>query len=67
MAQFREGVATILMATSVVARGLDIPDVERVINFDMPTEIGMFVACRNFFSILFVSYVQFRYRVGRLG
>ena len=40
LAQFREGVATILMATSVVARGLDIPDVEKVINFDMPTEIG---------------------------
>jgi superfamily II DNA/RNA helicase len=42
LAQFREGVATILMATSVVARGLDIPDVEKVINFDMPTEIGRF-------------------------
>jgi superfamily II DNA/RNA helicase len=50
LAQFREGVATILMATSVVARGLDIPDVERVINFDMPTEIGGFRACCSFFS-----------------
>jgi hypothetical protein len=48
LAQFREGVATILMATSVVARGLDIPDVERVINFDMPTEIGWFRACYSF-------------------
>jgi hypothetical protein len=28
----------------VVARGLDIPDVEKVINFDMPTEIGRFWA-----------------------
>jgi superfamily II DNA/RNA helicase len=38
------------MATSVVARGLDIPDVEKVINFDMPTEIGNFISFVLFYT-----------------
>jgi superfamily II DNA/RNA helicase len=34
--QFRRGEATILVASDVAARGLDIPDVSHVINFDVP-------------------------------
>ncbi|MBI5958441.1 MAG: DEAD/DEAH box helicase [Chloroflexi bacterium] len=36
LARFRHGQLTILVATDVVARGVDIPDVSHVINFDIP-------------------------------
>jgi len=34
--QFRSGQATLLVASDVAARGLDIPEVSHVINFDVP-------------------------------
>src|SRR5215471_4940512 len=34
--QFRRGEATLLVASDVAARGLDIPEVSHVINFDVP-------------------------------
>ena len=33
---FREGAVDVLVATDVLARGIDIPDVRYVVNFDMP-------------------------------
>jgi ATP-dependent RNA helicase RhlE len=36
MTNFREGVNKILIATDVSARGIDIPDVEYVVNYDLP-------------------------------
>lgn len=36
MKQIREGVSNILIATDVSARGIDIPDVDYVINYDLP-------------------------------
>lgn len=36
LTRFRNGQLTILVATDVVGRGVDIPDVSHVINFDMP-------------------------------
>nr|BAA34993.1 DjVLGA [Dugesia japonica] len=40
---FREGSTPILVATRVAARGLDIPNVKFVINYDLPTDIEEYV------------------------
>ena len=40
---FRIGRCTILVATAVAARGLDIPNVTHVINYDLPTDIDDYV------------------------
>jgi ATP-dependent RNA helicase DeaD len=51
--RFRDGHLTILVATDVVARGVDIPDVSHVINFDIPQ--------------LAIEYVHRIGRTGRAG
>src|SRR6478752_4334146 len=43
MRRFRSGQAQILIATDVAARGLDIPDVSHVINYDIPESIEAYV------------------------
>ncbi|CAA7261609.1 unnamed protein product [Cyclocybe aegerita] len=43
MDQFRRGVTTILVVTDVAARGLDIPVLENVINYDFPQGARVFV------------------------
>ena len=43
MRRFRAGTAEILIATDVAARGLDIPDVSHVINFDIPESTEAYV------------------------
>jgi ATP-dependent RNA helicase DDX47/RRP3 len=41
--KFKAGQRTILVATDVVARGLDIPSVDLVINYDLPTNSKIYV------------------------
>ena len=41
--EFSTGRVTVLIATDVAARGLDIPDVAHVINYDMPNEIDSYI------------------------
>lgn len=40
---FRCGATPILVATAVAARGLDIPHVKHVINFDLPSDVEEYV------------------------
>ncbi|GLG93124.1 ATP-dependent RNA helicase bel [Gryllus bimaculatus] len=41
--RFRTGQTPILVATAVAARGLDIPHVKHVINFDLPSDVEEYV------------------------
>ena len=43
MADFTSGKFPILVGTSVAGRGLDIPLVQHVINYDMPNEVDEYV------------------------
>nr|AHL46854.1 vas-l [Cynoglossus semilaevis] len=43
LADFKYGKCPVLVATSVAARGLDIPDVQHVVNFDLPGSIDEYV------------------------
>ena len=38
LAQFRSGKVKMLVATDVTARGIDIPDVDYVVNYDLPDQ-----------------------------
>jgi ATP-dependent RNA helicase DeaD len=40
---FRQGRATIMVATDVASRGLDVPEITHVINYDMPDEPEVYV------------------------
>ena len=41
--QFREGNISVLVATDVAARGIDIPSISYVINFDLPNNIQDYI------------------------
>ncbi len=43
LGQFKEGEINVLIATDVAARGLHIPDVNFVVNFDLPTDAEDYV------------------------
>lgn len=43
LASFKSGRTPILVATAVAARGLDIPNVKHVINFDLPSDVEEYV------------------------
>ncbi|MFW6222602.1 MAG: helicase-related protein, partial [Bacteroidota bacterium] len=43
MEQFKSGTCKVLIATDVSARGIDIPDVDMVVNYDIPEEAENYV------------------------
>ncbi|KAK8811298.1 hypothetical protein WA158_003033 [Blastocystis sp. Blastoise] len=53
--EFKQGITKILIATNVIARGLDVPAVTLVINFEIPVVKGQ------------PDYANFLHRIGRTG
>ena len=43
MDQFRNGVSSILIATDVAARGIDVDDIDLVVNFDIPQDMEYYI------------------------
>jgi ATP-dependent RNA helicase DeaD len=43
MSKFRQGIIQILVATDVAARGIDVDDVEMVVNYDIPMDTEYYV------------------------
>ena len=43
IAKFRAGKATVLVVTDVAARGIDIPLLDNIINYDFPPQPKLFV------------------------
>lgn len=56
LGQFKSKERPLMVATDVAARGLDIPDVEFVINYSFPLTIGEIHSRRNsyFFFLFFL-------------
>ena len=52
---FRTGDKPILVATAVAARGLDIPNVAHVINYDMPDDVDEYVHRIGLYNCSFFS------------
>lgn len=69
IADFRSGVTSILIATSVAARGLDVPGIEMVVNYDCPNHMEDYVhrvgrtgrAGRSGIAFTFITPEQDRY------
>ena len=59
MDEFRKCTITCLISTNVLARGIDVPEVDLVINYDVP------VIVTNGFKN--PDYANFLHRVGRTG
>jgi superfamily II DNA/RNA helicase len=38
MRKFRDGEVNVIVATDMLSRGIDVPEVDVVINFDVPTK-----------------------------
>ena len=53
--RFKVGQTPIIVATAVAARGLDIPNVKHVINFDMPGDVEEYVHRCQKFELFFLS------------
>ena len=68
MKSFKESISNILVCTDVAARGIDVSDLEAIINFELPQEQELYVhrigrtgrAGRDGLSISFASYSESR-------
>ncbi|KAJ7298326.1 hypothetical protein O6H91_Y003800 [Diphasiastrum complanatum] len=69
LADFKSNVCSLLIATSIAARGLDVKDLELVVNYDVPNHYEDYVhrvgrtgrAGRKGFAVTFISTEEERY------
>lgn len=61
MERFRKGEAKTIITTNMLARGIDVPEVELVINFDVPALVG------RGGSVLGGDPESYLHRIGRAG
>ena len=64
LGEFRSGNTTILVATDVAARGLDVDDVKFVINYDYPNNSEDYIhrigkSFRLDFAFMMIKWIQF--------
>lgn len=48
MEGFRKGMKDVLVATDVASKGLDFPEVQHVINYDMPDDVENYGKNKNY-------------------
>jgi len=63
MTEFRNGISKVLIATDVLARGIDIPAVTLVVNYELPIKWAQGVAYQD----RDVDGENYLHRVGRTG
>ena len=56
---FRRGTFTTLLSTNVLARGIDVPEVDLVVNYDVPLV--------SKFGFMDPDYANYMHRIGRTG
>lgn len=54
--KFVQGEKDILVATDIASKGLDFPDVQHVINYDLPEDIENY---GKFIELIFLKYFRF--------
>ena len=59
--QFRSGKKDVLVATDVASKGLDFPNMQHVINYDMPEDIENYGEAFNTFINLPVSCIRHKH------
>ena len=57
--KFRKGEKDVLVATDVASKGLDFPDIQHVINYDMPEDIENYGSLRFNFIVAKVKAETF--------
>merc|ERR550532_2381777 len=62
MSQFRNGVTKVLISTDVLSRGIDVPAVTLVVNFDLPISHAWGSSNRNE-----PDFETYMHRIGRTG
>jgi superfamily II DNA/RNA helicase len=67
MAAFRDGKVKVLITTNVIARGIDVPGVNIVINYDLPTIIDYSVPRGASSKPPEADFDTYIHRVGRTG